>query len=183
MKEISFKLNPLYVAVALGLSTVSATHAQNVLEEVIVTGVPRATTKLESTASVTSLSAEELFDSAPRSTAEVFRNIPGIHAEASSGDANSNIKVRGMPISAGGSRYLSIQEDGFPVLLVGDAAFASREDDDPNDGQQDDPRDSGDPLAPSGRRQPQSCHLRRKVHHIFSASRTIDGLSDEFENL
>ncbi|MCZ6503435.1 MAG: TonB-dependent receptor [Gammaproteobacteria bacterium] len=125
MKEISFKLNPLYVAVALGLSTVSATHAQNVMEEVIVTGVPRATTKLESTASVTSLSAEELFDSAPRSTAEVFRNIPGIHAEASSGDANSNIKVRGMPISAGGSRYVSIQEDGFPVLLVGDVAFAT----------------------------------------------------------
>ena len=87
------------------------------LEEVIVTGVFKPTSKLESTGSVTALTAEDVFQAAPRSTAEVFRSLPGIHAEASSGDANSNIKVRGMPISAGGSRYVSIQEDGFPMLL------------------------------------------------------------------
>ncbi len=61
MKQSSFDLNPLYVAVALRRGPVPATQAQNVMEEVIVTGVPRATTKLESTASVTALSSEELF--------------------------------------------------------------------------------------------------------------------------
>lgn len=107
------------------LSLAGGVTAEQVIEEVIVTGVLKATSKLESTASVTSLSGEEVFDSAPRSTAEVFRSLPGIHAEASSGDANANIKVRGMPISSGGARYVSIQEDGFPMLLIGDASFAT----------------------------------------------------------
>ena len=62
---------------------------------------------------------------APRSTAEIFRNIPGIQSESSSGDANANVKVRGMPISSGGARYLSFQEDGFPMMAVGDTAFAT----------------------------------------------------------
>jgi outer membrane receptor protein involved in Fe transport len=124
MKKVPLYLNPLSVAVALSLGVTSMAQAQ-ILEEIIVTGVLKATSKLESTASVTALTADEVFQAAPRSTAEVFRSLPGIHAEASSGDANANIKVRGMPISAGGSRYVSIQEDGFPMLLIGDAAFAT----------------------------------------------------------
>ena len=61
-----------------------------VLEEVIVTGVVKPVTKLESTASVTALSSEDMTNYAPRSTAEIFRNIPGVQAESSSGDANAN---------------------------------------------------------------------------------------------
>lgn len=96
-----------------------------IIEEVIVTGVSRPTTKFESTMSVTSIPADDVVDFAPRSTAEIFRNIPGIQAESSSGDANANIKVRGMPISSGGARYISLQEDGFPMMLVGDTAFST----------------------------------------------------------
>lgn len=92
---------------------------------IIVTGVARPTTQLESTASVTALAPDELERAAPRSTAEAFRALPGIQVEPSSGDANTNLKVRGMPISAGGSRYVSFQEDGFPVLLIGDTSFAT----------------------------------------------------------
>ncbi len=95
------------------------------IEEIMVTGVARPTTKFESSASVTAMSGDDMMDYAPRSTAEVLRNVPGIQAESSSGDANANIKVRGMPISSGGARYLSFQEDGFPALLIGDVAFAT----------------------------------------------------------
>lgn len=100
-------------------------EAQKAEEEVIVTGVATPTTKLSSSNSVTALQADDIGDFAPRSTAEIFRNLPGIQSESSSGDANANIKVRGLPISAGGSRYLSIQEDGFPSLLIGDLEFAT----------------------------------------------------------
>ncbi|NNC97249.1 MAG: TonB-dependent receptor [Gammaproteobacteria bacterium] len=123
-----YRKTAIATAIAFALTTIPNTYAEDeesAVEEVIVTGVARPTTKLESSMSVSALSAEEVTDFAPRSTAEVFRNIPGIQAESSSGDANSNIKVRGVPISAGGSRYLSMQEDGFPMLLVGDAAFAT----------------------------------------------------------
>lgn len=112
---------------SLSLITTTA-HAQendSVIEEIIVTGVAKPTTKFESTMSVTALPAEDVINFAPRSTAEIFRNIPGIQSESSSGDANANIKVRGMPISSGGARYISLQEDGFPMMAVGDAAFAT----------------------------------------------------------
>ena len=114
---------------AFALSAVPSTSfAQDdgsVLEEIIVTGVAKPTTKFESTMSVTALPAEDVVNFAPRSTAEIFRNIPGIQSESSSGDANANVKVRGMPISSGGARYISFQEDGFPMMVVGDTAFAT----------------------------------------------------------
>lgn len=124
----SYAAMPLVAAIMLSLPAVT-TYAQQeperVIEEVIVTGVAQPTTKFESSSSVTALGTDDLQNYAPRSTAEIFRNIPGIQAESSSGDANANVKVRGMPISAGGAKYVSFQEDGFPMLLIGDVAFAT----------------------------------------------------------
>ena len=93
--------------------------------EVIVTGVANPVSKLESSVSITTLDPRQIAQNAPRTTAEIFRTIPGIRAEASAGDGNTNITVRGVPISAGGSRYLQLQEDGLPVMLFGDMAFAT----------------------------------------------------------
>ncbi|SNS73093.1 Outer membrane receptor proteins, mostly Fe transport [Ekhidna lutea] len=97
------------------------------LDEVVVTGVVNPKSKLESSVSVTTLNPKTIVQSAPRTTAEIFRTIPGIKAEASAGDGNTNITVRGVPISAGGSRYLQLQEDGLPVLLYGDIAFSTQD--------------------------------------------------------
>lgn len=95
------------------------------LDEVIVTGVVNKASKLTSSVSITTLKINQIEQSAPRTTAEIFRTIPGIRSEASGGEGNTNITVRGVPISAGGSKYLQLQEDGLPVLLYGDIAFAT----------------------------------------------------------
>lgn len=95
------------------------------LNEVVVTGVTSPGSKLTSSVSVSSISSASLSNSAPRTTAEIFRTIPGIRSEASGGDGNTNITVRGVPISSGGSKYLQLQEDGLPVLQFGDIAFAT----------------------------------------------------------
>lgn len=95
------------------------------LEDVVVTGVVNPKAKLKSSVSITTLNAKQIEQSAPRSTAEIFRTIPGIRSESSGGEGNANIAVRGVPISSGGSKYLQIQEDGLPVLLFGDIAFAT----------------------------------------------------------
>lgn len=95
------------------------------LEEVVVTGVVNPRTKLKSSVSITTLDVKQVEQSAPRSTAEIFRTIPGIRSESSGGEGNANIAVRGVPISSGGSKYLQLQEDGLPVLLYGDIAFAT----------------------------------------------------------
>ncbi len=95
------------------------------LEEVVVTGVVNPRAKLKSSVSITTLDVKQVEQSAPRSTAEIFRTIPGIRSESSGGEGNANIAVRGVPISSGGSKYLQLQEDGLPVLLYGDIAFAT----------------------------------------------------------
>lgn len=125
-------ISALTICVALSSSAYAQDAAASppanndaVVDELIVTGVYRPTTKIESSASVTSISAEQVERAVPRSTAELFRSLPGIQVEPSSGDANTNLKVRGLPISSGGARYVSFQEDGFPSLLIGDTAFAT----------------------------------------------------------
>lgn len=102
-----------------------AGHNDVDLEEIIVTGVSLPTTKMKSSVSVSSLDPVQIEFAAPNSSADALREIPGIHSEASAGEGNTNVTVRGIPISAGGSRYVGFQEDGLPVLLNGDYAFVT----------------------------------------------------------
>ena len=76
------------------------------LDQVIVTGVTNPKSKIESSVSVTTMSPAVIEQSAPRTTAEIFRTIPGIRSESSGGEGNSNIAVRGVPVSSGGSKYV-----------------------------------------------------------------------------
>lgn len=117
------------VVAALLILPAAAANAQGsdeAIEEVIVTGVPGGgATKLEASVSVSSVPAEELINLAPRSTAEIFRSLPGIRAESSGGGGNANITIRGIPLATGGSKYMQLQEDGLPVLEFGDINFGN----------------------------------------------------------
>ena len=92
---------------------------------IIVTAVARGQNRLESSVSVSSIGAEQIADLAPPSSADLIRQIPGIRAEASGGEGNANIAVRGIPVSTGGARYIQLQEDGLPVLEFGDIIFGN----------------------------------------------------------
>ena len=107
------------------IQNITMSDDANVLDDVVVTGVVNPKAKIKSSVSITSLDVKQVEQSAPRSTAEIFRTIPGIRSESSGGEGNANIAVRGVPISSGGSKYLQIQEDGLPVLLYGDISFAT----------------------------------------------------------
>ncbi|MDT7831471.1 TonB-dependent receptor [Flavobacteriaceae bacterium S356] len=108
----------------IALNIVLVENAES-LDEIIITGVTNPKSKIESSVSVTTMRPETIKQSAPRTTAEIFRTIPGIRSESSGGEGNSNIAVRGVPISSGGSKYVQLQEDGLPVLLFGDMSFAT----------------------------------------------------------
>jgi outer membrane receptor protein involved in Fe transport len=103
----------------------SATNADS-QDEIVVTGVISSAgkNKIDTSISVSSLGADAIADTNPTNLAEVFRQLPGIRSESSSGGGNSNINVRGIPISTGGAKFLSLQEDGLPILLFGDHLFA-----------------------------------------------------------
>jgi len=96
------------------------------LDEIVVTAVAGSgSTKFQSSVSVSDISPEEIQDFAPRSTAEIFRNIPGIRSESSGGENNANIQVRGIPVTTGGAKFVQLQEDGLPVLSFGDITFGN----------------------------------------------------------
>lgn len=95
------------------------------LGTVVVTGVSNPKSKLESSVSISTMSTKNIDNTVFRTTAELFRSIPGVRSESSGGEGNTNITVRGVPISAGGSKYVQLQEDGLPILMFGDIAFAT----------------------------------------------------------
>jgi outer membrane receptor protein involved in Fe transport len=124
MKYQLLKSMLLGSAASVTASAAIAQDTRNVDDQIIVTGVAKATNKLETSISVSSLSADQIINNAPRGTSEIFRYLPGIRSESSAGGGNSNIAVRGMPISTGGAKFLSLQEEGLPILLFGDIDFA-----------------------------------------------------------
>ena len=97
------------------------------IDEVVITGNSNPKASIKTSTSISTLKMKDIENAAPRTTAEIFRTIPGIRSESSGGEGNSNITVRGVPVSAGGSRYLLIQEDGLPVLQFGDIAFGTQD--------------------------------------------------------
>ena len=97
------------------------------MERIVVTGTTSRTSKMKSSVSVSTMDLETVLNAAPTSAAEVLRSIPGLRSESSGGEGNANITVRGVPISAGGARYVQMQEDGLPVLQSGDFQFITQD--------------------------------------------------------
>ncbi|WP_218036260.1 TonB-dependent receptor plug domain-containing protein, partial [Sphingobium sp. 15-1] len=111
---------------AVMLAMAEAAHAQdgssqpqqnggeNGNAEIIVTGVTRATRKIDSTNTINTITQEDIKRLAPMSTADLLQNVPGIYAEGSTaGEASNNITVRGLPVT-GGYRYAPQLIDGLP---------------------------------------------------------------------
>ena len=95
------------------------------LDAVVVTGTSTAKSKMRSSVAISTIESEGVTALTASSATDVLRAVPGIRAEASGGESNANVAVRGIPVSAGGARYIQFQEDGLPILQFGDIAFAT----------------------------------------------------------
>ncbi len=95
------------------------------LDAIVITGASAGRSKMRSSVSISTIEGDSIVTNTASSAAEVLRSIPGIRSESSGGESNANVGVRGIPISAGGARYIQFQEDGLPVLQFGDMAFAT----------------------------------------------------------
>lgn len=118
------------LAAALASAQISAAYAQSTndtlkLDEVVVTGTATGSSKMKQSSSISTVGAEQILQNQPTNASDILRSIPGVRAESSGGGGNANVTVRGLPISAGGSRYVQFQEDGLPVMLFGDVAFST----------------------------------------------------------
>jgi outer membrane receptor protein involved in Fe transport len=83
------------------------------LTEMVVTGTQTPRQNLAASVAVTTLSAQEVEQAAPRSTTEMLRYVPGFtRVESSGGEVNQNISMRGIL----GVEYVMFMEDGMPVF-------------------------------------------------------------------
>jgi outer membrane receptor protein involved in Fe transport len=126
--SLALIMSGLIVVEASAQTETGAASEERLLNKVVVTASSGNATIFESSVSVTDVSASTIEDFTPRSEAEVFQLIPGIRVESTAGSGgNSNITVRGLPLAAGGAKYVQLQEDGLPVVEFGDIAFGNND--------------------------------------------------------
>lgn len=123
MKQPKLKLSSLALAIA-GSASLSVAVSAAELEEVIVTGTPggAAVNQLDAAFSITSHDADDITKFSPKSTADLFKTVPGVWAESSGGVSGANVFVRGLPIT-GDADFLTVSLQGSPIYGFSTLSF------------------------------------------------------------
>ena len=103
--------NPCGQAFAQG-----AGEDEEVIEEIVTVGTPggAGVEKQQASFAITTMAPNDIAKFGPKSTADLFKNVPGVWAESSGGVAGANIDVRGLP---GGSDapFVTLAINGSPI--------------------------------------------------------------------
>jgi len=95
------------------------TAEASTVEEVVVTGVFNATSIENAPISVAAVTADQIAQQAPVSTADALKTVPGVFVNSALGEIRNIVFSRGVSArsleAAGGYFYVSLQEDGLPV--------------------------------------------------------------------
>lgn len=119
-------VSPLSIAVPAFADTLpaeaTAVQATGAARETdtVTTGVAKGRDRLDSATSTSVLREAEIAKLGPRSVGDLLRDIPGIRAEASTGEGQTSLTIRGLPIASSGAKFVQLQEDGLPLLEFGD---------------------------------------------------------------
>lgn len=95
------------------------------LEAVVVSGTFNPASKLESSTAITTFTAQQITEQAPRGVAELLKGVPGFQVMSNSGETGADVTVRGLPVAEQSSfRYVRLAEDGLPVFEPPGLLFA-----------------------------------------------------------
>ncbi|GAC16646.1 TonB-dependent receptor [Aliiglaciecola lipolytica] len=135
MNNKQFLPKLLTASVALALTMPALTIAQestaenekkqkDYVEQILVTGRAsgQSVRKVDASYASTILGAEDIKKLAPKSTADLFKAIPGVWSESSGGVAGANVFVRGFP-GGGDAPFLTVQLQGVPVFAPPTLSF------------------------------------------------------------
>ena len=90
--------------------------------EIIVTGVFSAKSIEDAPIAITAVTAEEIAQQVPVSTADILKNVPGVFVNSGLGEIRNVVFSRGVSANSldgdGGYFYVSLQEDGLPGDLI-----------------------------------------------------------------
>ena len=101
-----------------------APEATEKVEQIVVTGSFSgiAIRKEEASYAISSFAAEDFIKISPKSTADLFKMVPGVWAESSGGVAGANVFVRGFP-SGGDAPFLTVQLQNIPIYTPPTLSF------------------------------------------------------------
>lgn len=133
MKTKFFKQSSVAIGVVLALTTSMSAVAQEAVdnktsddnvEQIIVTGTPGGSgvSRLDASFSITTMDASEIERFAPKSTADLFKAVPGVWVESSGGVSGANIQVRGIP-APGDAPFVTVAINGSPVFAAPSLSF------------------------------------------------------------
>ena len=94
------------------------------MDEIVTIASRNPHKKIESSVAITTATASQIEERAPRSTADIFKIIPGFYVESSGGESGNNLFPRGIP-QDGSYRYVAMYEDGLPVFEATELVFAN----------------------------------------------------------
>ena len=93
-------------------------------EIIVVSGTPGGAgiRKIDASFAVTNIDASDIEKLAPKSTADLFKAIPGVWVESSGGESGANVFVRGFP-GGGDAPFLTISMEGSPIYPAPTLSF------------------------------------------------------------
>lgn len=93
-------------------------------EVIVVSGTPGGggIRKIDASFAVTNIDASDIDKISPKSTADLFKAIPGVWVESSGGESGANVWVRGFP-GGGDAPFLTISLEGSPVYPPSTLSF------------------------------------------------------------
>lgn len=126
---MKFKLKLTYLAILTSLgsyaqisvaaddSQTTPQASQDNIEQIIVTGSfsGKAIRKDEASFAISSFSDEDIQKMSPKSTADLFKAVPGVWAESSGGVSGANVFIRGFP-GGGDAPFLTVQLQGSAIF-------------------------------------------------------------------
>jgi outer membrane receptor protein involved in Fe transport len=114
----------LVFAAGAAAQEAAETGGGDMIEEVIVTGTAAGAElqKVEASFAITTVSAEDITQYSPQSTADLLKLVPGVWSESSGGVSGANVMVRGFP-GGGDAPYLTVQVNGVPIYPISTLAF------------------------------------------------------------
>jgi iron complex outermembrane recepter protein len=87
------------------------------LEEVVVTGVFDPRTRMQASVAISTLTSAQLDKIVPSSSVDLLKNAPGVYVNSAKGEVGGAVYTRGLNYN-GGFFYVSMQEDGLPVMGI-----------------------------------------------------------------
>ena len=117
------------LAIVLALAPGATSYAQGsdddeVIEEIITIGTPGGAgiQKRDVSFAITLIDDADIEKFAPKSTADLFKAIPGVWVESSGGVAGANIDVRGLP-GGGDAHFVTLTINGTPLYGTESLSF------------------------------------------------------------